>query len=188
MARQQIKASCHSLCAVRLTYIRAGLREWRIMRVSYPLVAALSLSLASVACGAAANPSGEILAVMQNSVARWNRGDMAGFAHSYKNSPDILFIGRSVSHGYAQMLAAYRRHYANRAQMGRLSFSHLAVQPLDERFATVTGNYHLQRGKVGGGDADGYFLLVFEKTTRGWKIVRDDSTAVPWRGPCAAGH
>lgn len=157
------------------------------MRVCYSLIAALSLGVAAAACGASANPAAEILAVMQKSVADWNRGDMAAFARSYKNSPDILFIGRSVSHGYAQMLAAYREHYANRAQMGRLSFSRLAVQPLDERFATVTGNYHLRRGKAGGGDADGYFLLVFEKTTRGWKIVRDDSTALPRPGPCAAG-
>ncbi|MGH8287903.1 MAG: YybH family protein [Steroidobacteraceae bacterium] len=158
------------------------------MRASYPLLAALSVGLASMACGAAANPAAEIVAAMQNSAAQWNRGDIAEFAHSYKNSPDILFIGRSVSHGYAQMLAAYRRHYANRAQMGRLSFSHLAVQPLDEQFATVTGNYHLRRGKAGGGDSDGYFLLVFEKTALGWKIVRDDSTALPRSGPCATGH
>jgi hypothetical protein len=31
----------------------------------------------------------------------------------------------------------------------------------------------------GGGNADGYFLLVVEKTPGGWKIVRDDSTALP---------
>ncbi|MGH8318579.1 MAG: YybH family protein [Steroidobacteraceae bacterium] len=158
------------------------------MRAWYPLIATLNLGLTSVACGAPANPAAEIFAVMQKSALEWNRGDIAAFAHSYKNSSDILFIGHSVSHGYAQMLAAYREHYANRAQMGRLSFSQLAMQPLDERFATVTGNYHLRRGKVGGGDADGYFLLVFEKTTRGWKIVRDDSTALPRSGPCAPGH
>ena len=160
------------------------------MRAWYPLIAILSLALTSEAFGnpAPASPAAEILAVLQQSAAEWNRGDLAAFAHCYKNSPDILFIGRSVSHGYAQMLAAYRRHYANRAQMGRLSFSRLAVQPLDERFATVTGNYHLERGKVGGGNADGYFLLVFEKTARGWKIVRDDSTALPRPGPRAAGH
>ncbi len=159
-----------------------------IMRAWYPLIATLSLGLTSAACGAPANPAADIRAVMRKSVAEWNRGDIAAFARSYKNSPDILFIGRSVSHGYAQMLAAYREHYANRAQMGRLSFSRLAVQPLDERFATVTGNFHLRRGKAGGGDSDGYFLLVFERTARGWKIVRDDSTALPPPGPCTTGH
>jgi uncharacterized protein (TIGR02246 family) len=158
------------------------------MRAWYPLMATLSLGLSSVACGAPASPAAEILSVMQKSAADWNRGDIATFARSYKDSPDILFISRSVSHGYAQMLAAYREHYANRAQMGRLSFSQLAVQTLDERFATVTGNFHLQRGKAGGGDSNGYFLLVFEKTSRGWKIVRDDSTALPRPVPCTSGH
>jgi ketosteroid isomerase-like protein len=158
------------------------------MRAWYPLVVTLSLGLTSVACAAPADPAAEILAVMQNSAAQWNRGDMVAFTRSYKSSPDILFISRSVSHGYAQMLAAYRQHYANRAQMGRLSFSQLAVQPLDERFATVTGNFHLRRAKSTGGDSNGYFLLVFEKTARGWKIVRDDSTALPRPGPCTTGH
>jgi ketosteroid isomerase-like protein len=160
----------------------------KITRTWYPVIATLGLGLTSVAYGAGANPASEILAVIQHSAAEWNRGDIVAFARSYKNSPNILFIGRSVSHGYAQMLAAYRRHYANRAQMGRLSFSRLAVQPLDGRFATVTGDYHLRRGTADGGDSEGYFLLVLEKTVRGWKIVRDDTTAVPRTGACATGH
>ena len=61
----------------------------------------------------------------------------------------------------------------------KLSFSQLEVQPLDERFATVTGHFHLERTAAGGGNADGYYLLVFEKTKDGWKIVRDDSTQLP---------
>ncbi len=158
------------------------------MRARYPLIAILSLGLTSAAFGAPASPAADILAAMQKSAVEWNHGDLAAFARVYENSPDILFIGRSVSYGYAQMLAAYREHYANRAQMGRLSFSRLAVQPLDEQFATVTGNYHLERVKAGGGNADGYFLLVFKKTTRGWKIVRDDSTGLPRPGRCATGH
>ena len=134
--------------------------------LGYPLAAAAQTGAASAA----------ILAVMQKSTADWNRGDIDAFASSYKDSTDILFIGRTVSRGYAQMLAAYRKHYATRAHMGSLSFSKLEVQPLDRRFATVTGHFHLERTKAGGGNADGYFMLVFEKTHRGWKIVRDDTT------------
>ncbi len=158
------------------------------MRAWYPLIAAVTVSLTTAAYGAPADPVPKILAVMQQAAADWNRGDLTAFARSYKHSADILFIGSSVGRGYAQMLATYRAHYANRAQMGRLSFSRLEVQPLDARFATVTGRYHLQRTKAGGGDADGYFLLVFENTTQGWKIIRDDSTALPRPGPCASGH
>jgi ketosteroid isomerase-like protein len=117
-----------------------------------------------------------IEAVLQQQVKDWNRGDIEAFAAGYKNSPDILFIGAEVRHGYASMLAGYKARYATREAMGTLSFSRLAVQPLDERFATVTGHFELVRSDAGGGGVRGYFLLVMEKTAAGWKIVCDDTT------------
>ena len=63
--------------------------------------------------------------------------------------------------------------------MGRLTFSELEVQPLGSKFATATGHFHLERTAAGGGNADGFFLLVLEETKEGWKIVRDDTTALP---------
>jgi len=97
----------------------------------------------------------------------------------YKNSPDILFIGSKISRGYAQMLDTYRKNYSTKEKMGTLNFSGLEVQPLDERFATVTGHFHLERTAAGGGNSDGHFLLVFERTPDGWKVVRDDTTVPP---------
>ncbi len=120
-----------------------------------------------------------IRAVLDKQVVDWNRGDLDAFATGYKNSPDILFIGSRISRGYAQMLESYRKGYPTKEKMGVLSFTALEVQPLDARFATVTGNFHLERTSDGGGNADGYFLLVFEKTPDGWKIVRDDTTVPP---------
>jgi uncharacterized protein (TIGR02246 family) len=141
------------------------------------LAAALTLPLSA---GAQNTPeAAAIRAVMEKSAADWNRGDIDTFATSYKNSPDILFIGHKISRGYAQMVATYRSSYSTREQMGTLTFSQLEVQPLDDRFATTTGHFHLERTAAGGGNADGYFLLVFEKTSEGWKIVRDDSTSLP---------
>jgi ketosteroid isomerase-like protein len=63
--------------------------------------------------------------------------------------------------------------------MGTLTFTQLEVQPLDKSFATVTGHFHLERTTASGGNADGYFFLVVENTPTGWKIVRDDTTALP---------
>jgi ketosteroid isomerase-like protein len=124
-------------------------------------------------------PAQAIRAVLDKQVVDWNRGDMDAFATGYKNSPDILFIGSRMNRGYAQMLDGYRKAYSTKDKMGVLSFTGLEVQPLDERFATVTGNFHLERTAAGGGNADGYFLLVFEKTPDGWKIIRDDTTNQP---------
>ena len=120
-----------------------------------------------------------IRAVLDKEVVDWNRGDLDAFAAGYKNSPDILFMGPTISRGYAQMLDRYRKGYSTKEKMGTLSFTGLEVQPLDERFATVTGDFHLERTSAGGGNADGYFLLVVEKTTTGWKIIRDATTGLP---------
>ena len=120
-----------------------------------------------------------IHAVLDKQVVDWNRGDLEAFANGYKNSPDILFMGSKISRGYAQMMDRYRKGFSTREKMGTISFTGLEVQPLDERFATVTGNFHLERTPAGGGNADGYFLLVFEKTPAGWKIIRDDTTDLP---------
>lgn len=120
-----------------------------------------------------------IIKVLNNSAIDWNRGDLDAFATSYKNSPDILFMGRTIRHGYAQMLSGYKASYPTQEKMGKLSFTQLETQPLSPDLATVTGNFHLERTLAGGGIADGYFMLVVERTSAGWKIVRDDTTVPP---------
>jgi ketosteroid isomerase-like protein len=143
--------------------------------ISFAAVLVLATSTFLVA-QKAPPPDNDIRAVLEKQVIDWNRGDLDAFATGYKNSPDILFMGSTISRGYAQMLERYRKGYTSKEKMGTLSFTSLDVQPLDERFATVTGDFHLERTPAGGGNADGYFLLVFEKTPAGWKIIRDDST------------
>ena len=114
-----------------------------------------------------------IRAVLAKQAVDWNSGDLDAFATGYKNSPDILFIGSKISRGYSQMLERYHTVYSTREKMGTLTYSDIEIQPLDEHFATVTGKFHLERTTAGGGDASGSYLLVFEKTAQGWKIVRD---------------
>ena len=143
-------------------------------------LAAIMLVVPSLLLAQNATPEARaIRSVLDKQVADWNRGDMEAFAAGYKNSADILFIGSKISRGYAQMLDTYRKNYSTKEKMGTLNFSDLEVQPLDERFATVTGHFHLERTAAGGGNSDGHFLLVFEKTPDGWKVVRDDTTVPP---------
>ena len=126
-----------------------------------------------------ASDAAAIRASFDQQAATWNRGDLTEFATAYKNSPDILFIGSKVSRGYAQMLERYRTVYPTKEKMGTLTFSDVEVQPLDDRFATATGKFHLARTPAGGGDASGSYMLVFEKTQQGWKIVRDVTIPSP---------
>jgi uncharacterized protein (TIGR02246 family) len=123
--------------------------------------------------------SAAITTVLNKQADDWNRGDLEAFATGYKNSPDILFVGKTNRRGYEQMLAGYRKSFPNRDAMGTLTFSNLEVQPLDEHFATVTGRFHLERTAAGGGDLGGHYLLVMEKTAAGWKIIRDATTDEP---------
>jgi ketosteroid isomerase-like protein len=143
------------------------------------IVLLLCMPFTAAAQSAPAPEAQAIVTVLNKSVDDWNRGDLDAFAACYKNSPDILFMGRTIQRGYAQMLARYKSAYPTPAAMGTLSFALLAVQPLDEHFATVTGKFHLERTSAGGGNADGYFLLVVEHTADGWKIIRDATTVPP---------
>ncbi len=118
----------------------------------------------------------DVVKVLTQQERDWNRGDLDAFATGYKNSPDILFVGHQVSHGYAGMLADYKGNYPNKEAMGILTFGDLEPRVLDERFATVVGHYRLERNKKAGGPADGIFSLVFEKTDAGWKIILDHTT------------
>ena len=142
------------------------------------LVAVVICLLCAGSNVSAQSPDAAIKAVMQKSADDWNKGDLDAFASSYKNSPDIIFMGDPVNKGYAAMVARYKAVYGSKAKMGVLSFSNLQVQPLDAKFATVTGRFHLERSADGGGNADGYYLLVAEKTKDGWKIIRDSSTSL----------
>jgi ketosteroid isomerase-like protein len=143
-------------------------------------IALIVLIIPSVLFAQSATPDAKaIRAVLDKQVVDWNRGDLEEFAKGYKNSPDILFIGSTISRGYAQMVETYRTNYGTKEKMGTLNFAQLEVQPLDDHFATVTGKFHLERTAAGGGNADGHFLLVFEKTPGGWKVVRDDTTVPP---------
>lgn len=106
----------------------------------------------------------------------WNEGDLDKFAKAYKNSPDTLFISRDINRGFAGLLDSYHKDYPNRAAMGTLTFSDLEVHPLDDHFAVTLGKYHLERSKKAGGNADGIFSLVLEKTPEGWRIVVDHTS------------
>jgi uncharacterized protein (TIGR02246 family) len=145
--------------------------------------AAFTLALLTPAFAQDANPLHtatrqelDIIKVLLAQEAAWNKGDLTGFASSYKDAPDTLFITHQVSRGYAGLVDEYKHDYPTRAAMGTLAFSDLEVRPLGENFAVVIGKYHLDRSKKEGGPAEGLFSLVFEKTDKGWKIIIDHTT------------
>ena len=118
----------------------------------------------------------DIHAVLDAQVTAWNRGDIAAFMKGYKNSDSTTFVGKNIQHGYAKILERYRTTFTTKDKMGQLTFTDLEITPLDARFATVTGRFHLARTAAAGGDAQGIFSLVFEKTAAGWKVILDHTS------------
>ncbi len=114
-----------------------------------------------------------VKAVMTAQVAAWNAGDVKGFMAGYDNSPETTFVGKTVTHGWQEVLGRYEKNFPSREKMGTLEFGDLEVRLLDGETAVVTGSYHLTRTAAGGGDASGIYSLVFRKTAAGWKIVLD---------------
>ncbi|TCK71718.1 uncharacterized protein (TIGR02246 family) [Acidipila rosea] len=135
------------------------------------------LAMMPVRLMAARTAETAIRQVLAAQEAAWNRGDVEEFMHGYEDSPETTFIGKSVEHGYAQILARYKRVYAGKAAMGTLEFSDLSVRMLGGDHAVVTGRFHLDRDAAAGGEAKGVFSLVFEREDAGWKIILDHTTS-----------
>jgi ketosteroid isomerase-like protein len=118
----------------------------------------------------------DVVKVLTHQEDAWNKGNLDAFAAAYKDSPDVLFIGSHISHGFADVLTEYKQNYPTKDSMGTLSFTELEPRILDDRYAILAGHYKLERSKKAGGNSDGYFSLVLEKTKEGWKILVDHTS------------
>jgi uncharacterized protein (TIGR02246 family) len=142
---------------------------------------ALGLLLA-VLCGGplqrifAQDAESAIRQVLADQVSAWNHGDIESFMQGYKNSPETTFIGKTVRHGWQQVMERYKASYSTREAMGTLEFSDLNIRMLGAEYAIATGKYHLVRSAAGGGEASGVFSLVWEKSAGGWKIILDHTS------------
>jgi uncharacterized protein (TIGR02246 family) len=133
--------------------------------------------MALVVCaGAQQRAETDIRKVLGDQAAAWNRGDIEGFMQGYENSPETTFMGKTVQHGWQQVLDSYKTRYGTRAAMGTLDFSEVAVRTLGTGYASVTGRFHLARSAEGGGEAAGIFSLVFRRGRGGWKIILDHTS------------
>jgi uncharacterized protein (TIGR02246 family) len=124
------------------------------------------------------SPSAAVIRqVLDDQATAWNRGDVDAFMRAYKDSPDTTFIGKTIAQGYQPILERYKKTYSSNDAMGTLDYSDITVRELGANYAVVTGKFHLARTPAGGGDAQGIFSLVWEKTAEGWKIILDHTSA-----------
>jgi uncharacterized protein (TIGR02246 family) len=142
-------------------------------RVYFLLVLTLTLAVSSQA---QTTPEAAIRHLLDQQTADWNRGDVDAFMKGYEDSPNTTFVGQTVQYGYATIRDRYKKLYTTPAAMGKLTFSHLAIRVLDSDYAAATGNFHLERAPVGGGNADGIFSLLLKREPQGWKIILDHTS------------
>jgi ketosteroid isomerase-like protein len=113
--------------------------------------------------------------VLVDQVKAWNDGSVEGYMKGYWNSDSTAFVsGGSVTRGYHDVLARYKKAYDTREKMGVLEFSELAIRPIRTDLAIATGAWKLTRSSDNPG---GRFTLIIEKKPEGWRIVYDHTSS-----------
>jgi uncharacterized protein (TIGR02246 family) len=118
----------------------------------------------------------DIRRVLSDQVQAWNGGDLDAFMSGYEDSPNTVFIGKTVQRGYEAVRRRYHDQYPTPEKMGKLKFSDLSVNLLGTEYASVTGAFHLTRSVSAGGNASGVFSLLFRRSPAGWKIILDHTS------------
>ncbi|MEN3972417.1 SgcJ/EcaC family oxidoreductase [Sphingomicrobium sp. XHP0235] len=123
----------------------------------------------------------QIEAVMADSAAGWNEGDMERFLAIYSDAPETSFVGSSgLVRGRSAMEARYREAYdwsdPDPAERGTLSFETEDVRALGPEHALFIARYVLTYPDATKEPATGFTSLVFAREEGGWRIVADHSS------------
>jgi ketosteroid isomerase-like protein len=116
-----------------------------------------------------------ILAVLDDQVAAWNKGDLAGYMNGYAKSDELVFTsGGKVRKGWQVTHDTYLKKYAqDKTAMGTLKFEVLGVQSLGADGAVVLGNWILTGSPS---DGRGVFSVVLERRPEGWRVIHDHTS------------
>ena len=116
-----------------------------------------------------------IKSAMQAQQDAWNKADIPTFMEHYWKSPKLQFIGASgPTYGWQNTLERYNKNYPDAATMGKLTFDIINIDKRSNKVYSVVGKFHLSRTI---GDAEGHFLLIWEKKKGKWVIVADCTSA-----------
>jgi hypothetical protein len=115
-----------------------------------------------------------IRALLAAQTKAWNEGNLVDFMEGYLPSDSLLFVGKSgPTYGFNNTLNNYKKGYPDTASMGKLTFTLLAVTPIEKKHYRVLGKWSLQRSK---GDVSGFFTLLFQKIKGKWFVIQDHSS------------
>lgn len=114
------------------------------------------------------------LAVIRGQEAAWNRGDLPGFLADYLMSEDLTFYSDDVAtQGWVKVNERYTTRYGG-GKMGRLDFTDLLVDVYSSDTVMIRGRWTTSQTDEPG---TGLFTILLRKTSGGWKIVHDHTSA-----------
>ena len=101
----------------------------------------------------------------------WSNGDIDGFMDGYWKSDSLRFLGRrGLTLGWQTTLNNYKKSYPDKNAMGRLIFTHISFEPLNDKQIFVVGKWALEREKD---TLSGYYSLIWKKIDGEWKVIFD---------------
>ncbi len=135
-----------------------------------------SMFLAAALIAAPASTAQQaVTAVMTDSAAGWNAGDLGRFVAIYAD--DAVFVTpKGLLRGKAAIADHYRPSFAKRGNTrGKLTFQMLAHRTISDVHQLLFARWILT--PADGGTVDqGMTTLLFERRKDGWKIISDHSS------------
>lgn len=116
----------------------------------------------------------EIQAMLDESAASWNRGDLDG--HLADNADSISFMTRKGPIvGKTQTADALRRSFFKDGKpIQQLRFERVTIRRLGDGHALVIGRFILDGG--GQPEHSGWFSTIWERQAAGWRVIHDHSS------------
>ena len=105
---------------------------------------------------------------------KWNNGDLEGFMSYYWNDDSLCFLSKNgMNCGWENIYNGYKKGYGNKEKMGRLDFSILRSEPLNDTTHFLVGQWKVSRTSDTLG---GSFNLIWRKVGGKWLIVFDHTS------------
>ncbi|RZA00443.1 MAG: DUF4440 domain-containing protein [Sphingobacteriaceae bacterium] len=125
-------------------------------------------------CSAVAQDTRAVLAILEDQVVAWNRGDLDSFMDHYWRSDSLVFVSSAgPKYGWQTTLDNYKKSYPDKVAMGTLKFNILKITAINTTNVFVMGRWELKREHD---NPDGYFTLWIREIDGDWKIAADHTS------------
>ena len=151
-------------------------KRFAVLAAVLLLSACVHVKVNTGATDVGASTQQQISAAMSQSAAAWNRGDLDGFLAVYKDDQHTAFMAPQITYGLSDIKARYARTYFKDGKpKGQLTYDDLKFRTLGDDHVLMTGRWHLAEPETGK-KSDGYYTLIWERTSAGWRIIHDHSS------------